>query len=99
MAAPKWTVDFPSAGVVAAGATTASVTLPAGIELLMLAVNTAAHYRLTIGASSAVITDPLLTPGAQPFVIKLNASQTYTLSAISDTATVGVLSYVICKEA
>jgi len=100
MAAPKWTVDFPSAGVVAAGATTASVTLAAGIELLMLSASVGLHYRMTIGASSAVVTDPLLMPGQGPLVVKLNASQTYTLSAINDvTATVGVLSYVTVKEA
>lgn len=98
MAAPKWTIDFSTAGVVASGATTASVTLPAGIELLMLSANVAAHYRLTVGASSAVATDPLLTPGQGPLVIKLNASQTYTISAIQDAAA-GSLSYVVVKEA
>lgn len=99
MAAPKWTIDFSTAGVVASGAASASVTLPAGIELLMLAANVACHYRLTIGASNAVATDPLLTPGCEPFVIKLNASQTYTISAISDTAAAFNLSYVVVKEA
>lgn len=100
MAAPKWTVDFPSAGVIQTPTASASVTLAAGIELLALTAIGNVHYRLTIGASTAVQTDPSLTQGAQPFVVKLNASQTYTLSAILDATTAaGSLSYVTVKEA
>lgn len=100
MAAPKWTVDFPSAGVIQTPTASTSVTLAAGIELLMLATVGIIHYRLTIGASTAVQTDPILAAGADPFVLKLNASQTYTLSAILDATTAaGSLSYVTVKEA
>lgn len=100
MAAPKWTVDFSTAGTLQTPTTTTSVTLPVGIELLMLAAVGVIHYRLTIGASSAVQTDPVLAQGCEPFVVKLNASQTYTLSAILDATTAaGSLSYVVVKEA
>ena len=101
MASPKFTVTFGNSVVIAGAAASASVAVPTGTELLAISVSTPMCFRVGVGAQTAVVTDPMLTPGAVPFVIKLNSDQAYTIAAIWATGntTAGNLSAFVVQEA
>jgi hypothetical protein len=88
----------PLSGVVAAGTTSASASVPVNTELLALTATVATHFRVGVGAQTATVTDPMITPGADPFIIKLMADQVYTIAAIADS-TAGNLSFYRVAEA
>lgn len=76
----------------------ASTTLPANIENLLLVCTGNCHFRLSVGASTAVVTDPLLSPQQGPTVVKLSPSLIYTLSVVQDAAATGILSWIKVAE-
>lgn len=88
------TGGVPVSGALAVTASSVSAALPAGIELLMLTTTGNGHFRLGVGAQTALVTDPMVTAGIC-LVVKLNPSLTYTLAVISDAVIVasGTLSY------
>lgn len=97
MAAPKWTLG--ATVVCAVPTASTSVAIPAGTETLLLAASGAIHFRITLGASTAVVTDQLITPGIL-LPVHLLGNQSYTLSAIFDTgATTGSLTATVVQEA
>lgn len=81
------------AGFLAIGAASVSAALPAGTECIVLSASGNAHFRLTVGASTAVATDPMITSNSQMQTFKLNPTQTWTLSIIQDGASTGNVSY------
>jgi hypothetical protein len=97
-------IDFQSngnstSGYAPATTTSSSVTLPAGIETLMLLATATTHFRLSIGASTALTTDPALFVQQGPVVIKLpQPALAWTLSLITDATTSNV-SWVRVMEA
>lgn len=101
MAALKYILTFGNSVVVAGAAASAFVAVPAGTELLLITVSVPMCFRYGVGAQTAVLTDPMLTPGSPPFCVKLNSDQTYTLAAIwaSGTTTAGNLSAFVAQEA
>jgi len=87
-------------GALTLGASSVSVTLPVGIENVILAATGNCHFRFSIGPASAVITDPLIGAQFGPIVVKLPAGNTaYTLSVIQDAGATGILSYAKVAEA
>lgn len=99
----KVNVDFavtgtPNSNGFVTGAASASAAVPAGTELLLVQATVPTHFRVGVGAQTAIITtDPLLVPGSPLFVIRLNPNLTYTIAAISATA--GVFNYARVFEA
>lgn len=78
----------PTSGTFTATTTSASVTLPAGIETVILIASAAIHFRFTVGASTAVQSDPMIVSGMSPLVVKLpQENVAWTLSAITDSVT------------
>lgn len=77
-----------SSVAIALTAVTASATLPANTELVALSTSGNAHFRFTNGASSAVVTDPMITANSQIQLFKLDSATTWTLSVISDAVLV-----------
>lgn len=81
-------------------ATSASLVLPVGVECVILTCTGACHFRFSIGASTAVTSDPMLAPNQGPVVVKLPTTTTaYTLSYVAEGTPVGVLNYVKIAEA
>ena len=101
MAAPKFTVTFGNSVVIAGAAASASAAVPANTELLAITVSTPMCFRVGVGAQTAVVTDPMLTPGAPPYVIKINSDQSYNIAGIWATGntTAGNLSAFVVQEA
>lgn len=100
----KTIIDFSEAGLAGSGViaitgTSASATLPLQTELLLLtSTASGAHFRCSVGASTALVTDPMITQGIT-LVVKLNPDLAYTLSAIGDTGvTTGNVSYTRVME-
>lgn len=85
-------------GNLALGAASVSVTLPANIENLYLTSSGNCHFRISVGAANAVVTDPLITAQQGPIVVKLSPNTAYTLSTIQDGAATGILNYVKVAE-
>lgn len=100
----KTIIDFSesglaSSGVIAITGTSASATLPLQTELLLLtSTATGAHFRIGVGAQTALLTDPMITQGIT-LVVKLNPDLAYTMAAIGDTGvTTGNVSYTRVME-
>lgn len=103
MALEKTFYDFSLSGVpgvsgniaLVSGTSATSGTLPVGIELLMVVVSNACHFRIGVGAQTAVVTDPMINPGSAGTVIKLaDPSLAYTLAVIPDNnANLGNVNY------
>jgi hypothetical protein len=78
--------------IIAIGAASVSVTLPAGTELVGLSASGNCHFRFTNGASTAVATDPMMMASSQIQTFKLPSNTVWTLSAIQDGSSTGNLS-------
>lgn len=99
MAAPKYTMVFGTNVALVTPTASTSGSIPAGTECIMVAASGNIHFRIGVGAQTAVATDPLVTPGT-PIYLKLTASQSYTIAAIFDpTSTTGTLTATVVMEA
>lgn len=103
----KVMLDSPPASIsITCSAASASAAVPAGTEILGIVATSPVHYRIGVGAQTAVQSDPMASPGFQPLFIKLDADQSYTIAAILDTnqgpvspATAATLNAFKCYEA
>lgn len=99
----KVTLDFnvsgvPSSNGFATSAVSASAAVPANTELLAVTATTPTHFRVGVGAQTAVtITDPMLVPGSPIVFIRLNSNLSYTIAAVAATA--GVFNFCKAYEA
>lgn len=99
----------PASGSLTFAATPASVhaAVPAQTELLCICSTSPCHIRISTDATPvAVQSDPMVVPGYQPLVIRLDSKQSYNIAAISDAnqapvspATNGTLSFFQVFEA
>jgi hypothetical protein len=100
MALQKLKIDFLgiAPAVITLSASSQTVVLPAGIELLGISTTSNCHFRVTPAAqATALASDPLLTPNSEIQILKINPVDT-NLSVIWDTA-VGNFSYFRVFEA
>jgi hypothetical protein len=93
------TSGVPASGVIVSPVASASATVPAGTELLAIVAGANMHFRVGAGAQTALLTDPMVTPGSATLIIKLDADVTYTIAAILDSGTTGTLSFFRIYEA
>lgn len=90
----------PTAGNVAiAAGSTSSTPLPANVEYIALVATVPCRFRLSVGASTAVATDPLIAANQTPLIVKINTSQAITISTIQEGAVTGLLSFCRAYEA
>lgn len=92
------TSGVPASGVISATTTSASASVPAGTELLAVTVSANCFFRIGVGAQTATITDPMLTP-SKPVVIKLQSDAAYTIAAICPAAGSATISFARVFEA
>lgn len=99
----KTIIDFSTSGqsnggILATPTASTSAALPAQTELLMLTASCNAHFRVGVGAQTAVVADPMITAGIT-LVVKLNPDLQYNIAAIFDsTSTAGNVSYFRVME-